>query len=511
MPKKIKFGLFSCAAVQKEKIEISIRIIDPISEIPELTEETSELIDSLDISYENKKLLKEIFQIGNLLLKNFSKLNEKEKDLLSLSKGVTKLIVKEFINKEKILEKTEGLEELINKWNVDIKQIDWNKFKSRPPTPSTTLVAPAQAQHSAGISSFSERLLEVKLKKIGATQEPTQPAEAKNNQLPIPNLIQIQTAKQHLKSINNKKEPQKPKETAQQNDFANNLKPVKHDLVPQNYGIKMSKELAIKLAQQNAKIEKTLNTDNITIISKTINNDAGLPPEATELLDSLRPYLTEEDFDNLEFALDEKNSENKLDKEALQKIRNDYCWEAIVPVLKELQSYLEQEEFIKINTEIMLKNSMNQLNEKTFQEFSLQAAAIKNNYFYDKISPLLEDLKRYLSPEKFTVLNDEIAIKNSENQLDERTLQEVKDRYAQSLRHLSIIPEIQNPEIQDSEIQEAVDELDERLEDLQKIINELENGRFSSKTPLSMQFKPPTRDNDAPSDVGEILKPIPKM
>lgn len=415
--------------------------------MPKKTKKNQEMGISVPIKLEFSEAEKHILTVEMIeksqVLNNLSEKTKEEEQLLSLINAILKFDKNKTIINQ--LDKIRYLKDVILHYRKIDTKINWNQYPALPSTPpAISVVPPPQAQNSTGISLSSSQLSAIKLKPVGAIQKPTQSVQIEKNQLSTPSLGEIQLAKQQLRSIV-KEETQESKQAEQLKDFTEiKLKPIEPDNISLGQGISMDLDLAKKLARQRTKLQ-----DNNIAVLVEINNDVGgLPPEATELLDSLSPYLTEEDLDNLEYELNEKNSMNQLNEENLKKI--------------------------------------------------------KNSSFYKIICPLLQDLKRYLSPERFTELNNEISIKHSKNQLDEKTLQEVEDRYAQSLRPLSIIPE----NVIVTDIKNPLDELDEQLENLQKLIDEPKSGSFSSNAPLSMQFKP---NNHTPIIVGETFKPIPKM
>lgn len=142
---------FNCIASPKEKIEITpiLNQINPISEIPALTEEILKIINNLEISNEKKNLLEEVFRKGKILFENFSKLNQNEKILLSYISGITKLF-----NKEESPKDISLLVELINLYVLKTKKIEWNKFSPIAPIPpATPLIVPVQT-HNSNVKDF---------------------------------------------------------------------------------------------------------------------------------------------------------------------------------------------------------------------------------------------------------------------------------------------------------------------------------------------------------------------
>lgn len=284
MPKKS--SLFSCVAVPTEKLEISLRIINPITKISKLTEEKLELINKLEISNEEKHLLRDIFCKGKIFFKNFKKLNEKEKILLSLMSGITKLIDEEFINEKKIVATTENLKELIEKYKTENEKIDWNKFQTIPPLPPTIFEAPIQPKNSSENSAVLQELkAKQNLKKnIKEIPESMQIDKLKN----VPSVFAIKTEnldRTRLKPISLEKEKSSELEKEEPSEFA-----LAFDEFQKN---------KIKKQEENLKLEwlnKVSNYEKVRL--SQIDLDLQL-----RRLEALRRHISSSEFNALEFEI----------------------------------------------------------------------------------------------------------------------------------------------------------------------------------------------------------------
>ena len=93
-------------------------------------------------------------------------------------------------------------------------------------------------------------------------------------------------------------------------------------------------------------------------------------------------------------------------------------------LLETLRSCLESEEFTLAEIRLKIKIcSEKEFDEQDFQEFAQYAEEIKNNYFYSKIYPILQNLKNCLSEEEYNVINNEITVKSSNKQLGNQDFQ----------------------------------------------------------------------------------------
>jgi|GEM_PF-3329358 hypothetical protein len=237
--------------------------------------------------------------------------------------------------------------------------------------------------------------------------------------------------------------------------------------VSSNNENRIDPELAAKLTKQRALLDKP-NPINIEHTEKSVQKFINQPTYEVQLEQKMR--------DNIAAHGQTQNSDedsflSQKIKAVKKQLTNNQTTvqEDNLPTWAEINFLLERlaystNEKKDEDLEFRLDEKISHLfHDKSDEEFTQQAASIKNSYFYDKIVPILKTLKRHLPPEKFDLLNNEISVKNSEKQLDKKTFQEL-DLQANSFdRCLSIICEKNT-----SDETEGFDQIQMQLQELMK-------------------------------------------